>query len=123
MQHDDTHELGRIAALRGYSIQAPSHLRTTSAKKAYEDGWLEGQRERNALLNDMPTIRVAHRIAIPLVVLLSDKRCTVRWKDQGSGLEFQTADLAKQGLQERVARDAELGKFLAKQPLRHASLT
>ncbi|MBV7542015.1 hypothetical protein [Acidovorax sp. sic0104] len=119
MQDSETHTLGRNAALRGYSVQAPSHLRSIKDLRDYEDGWLAGKRQRQALLEGKPTVRVAHRTAHPTVRALDSLTWVVRWHDQGSGADYTTPELAQAGLEERVARDADLAQFLAKHKPRH----
>ena len=109
----EVHLLGRNAALKGYSVQAPSHLRSVRDLRDYEDGWLAGIRERKSLLEGKQPVVVSNRTAIPCVRSMADKKWGVRWVDQGSGLEYASPELAKTGLEDRVKREAELGKALA----------
>lgn len=118
-QQTDTHLRGRNAAMQGYSIQPPSDLRSQAHKAEYEAGWLQGNRERQAMLQGKPSVHVAHRSAHPCIRRQADHTWAVRWSDPGSGREYTSAELARAGLQERVANDARLDNLLATlKPLR-----
>ncbi|MFN9471423.1 hypothetical protein [Acidovorax sp.] len=109
--------LGRRAAIEGWSIQPPSHLRKQVDKDDYENGWLAGKKEAEGLLQGHRPVLVGKRRAAPRVRLTGpEASCKLVWVDEAAGQAYDSAELALQGLKARVARDVELAAQLASQP-------
>lgn len=110
--------LGRRAAIDGYSIQPPNHLRKKAEKDDYEDGWLAGRKEENALLKGQAPVLVGKRRAVPRVRAVGpESTCKLVWRDEAAGCDYDSAAQALEELNARVKRDVELAAMLASQPM------
>lgn len=110
--------LGRRAAIDGWSIQPPNHLRKNAEKDDYQHGWLAGQKEANALLEGHAPVLVGKRRAAPRVRAVGPESvCKLVWRDEASGCDYDSAAQALEELNARVKRDVELAAMLASQPM------
>lgn len=93
---------GYSAALQGFSMQCPSHLRRRTDARDFESGWLAGNQVKTSLLAGVPTVRVGLLTAYPVAILQQDGTGLVKWRSESTGKDYSSAALAEIGLHEKL---------------------
>ena len=96
---------GYRAAMEGFSMHPPK--RKKALREAWEDGWLEGKRDKEEMLAGKDNVIVGSFIAFPCVNRVGE----VIWRNEKLGKDFTSPEEAKATLEavvERLKRLAEL---------------
>lgn len=96
---------GERAALSGFTMHPPGVF---VDHEAWALGWRKGKSRRNKLLEKMECIEISGRIAYPT---LNNKHIAV-WRDEQKGVDYETADSARTGLEKTAKADQQLEEYL-----------
>lgn len=91
--------------MEGFSMHPP--MRKKALREAWEDGWLEGKRDKEEMLAGKDNVIVGSFIAFPCVNRVGE----VIWRNEKLGKDFTSPEEAKATLEavvERLKRLAEL---------------
>lgn len=95
---------GKNTAMNGFQMHPPHTVRSKQAKTIWEQGWLSGNKQRNAMLDGKETAKVGDRVAIPDVVSRG-REWVVEWRSNGAG--YRSYQEALEAMKQQADGDKE----------------
>ncbi|MBR8043488.1 hypothetical protein KDW40_19150 [Burkholderia cenocepacia] len=88
LAEEGPYRYGYSAAMRGFSIEYPSNIRSNAEKTGWTDGYCAGKRAREAMLKGMAHAQFNGRTLVPTIAGYSPETFKAVWRDERAGKDY-----------------------------------